>query len=239
MLEFPPATITSLKSRVTSSNLFRSSFSSPLSIFGSFLFLIFLNAIEIHSIHLTQSVKKKPKQLYISEIMIVSTYSSHHLYQMPQRAAAVESPYSCTTSMPPMSDETSSLFCDLQQSLLTPSLNLTHFVTILKGHFKSSTDRESTTEDDLLLDGNDDLLCHDRFGFTPLHVLTMSSNPDINLCREVLKRYPEAVSTEDYLGALPIDYALKNNAPVEIIQLLVPDKKAKWDQLIKGMIDKD
>ena len=54
----------------------------------------------------------------------------------------------------------------------------------------------------------------DTFGMTPLHILTLSAKPNLNLIQDLVERYPESLRKKDRWGRYPIFYALLNrNSP--------------------------
>lgn len=87
-----------------------------------------------------------------------------------------------------------------------------------------------TNQSDGAGDGNSSKRTTDCFGMTPLHVLACSSRPHPKLLKVLLDRsnkgnshddYYYSVLTKDGCGNYPIHHAVRCNAPIEIVQLLI------------------
>jgi hypothetical protein len=81
----------------------------------------------------------------------------------------------------------------------------------------------------------------DCLGMTPLHILSLSTKPNLELFRDLVQNYPQDVVTKDIWGDLPIYYACLSNAPLEIMQLLLethvaafPTKKLDWTWMVSN-----
>lgn len=61
----------------------------------------------------------------------------------------------------------------------------------------------------------------DCLGMTPLHILALSSNQNIESYKLLMEQYPGYIITKDKWGELPIYYACTTSAPLEIIQFLL------------------
>lgn len=77
------------------------------------------------------------------------------------------------------------------------------------------------------------------FGMTPLHILAMSTGPNLYLCEALLQEYPTDLLKENVWGDRPLYEACACNAPLDIIQLFVdtllqnfPDEAPDWLSLI-------
>jgi hypothetical protein len=77
------------------------------------------------------------------------------------------------------------------------------------------------------------------FGMTPLHILAMSTAPNLSLCNALLKKYPNDLLAEHIWGLRPLHEACACSAPLDMIQLLVetlvqnfPDQTPDWLSLI-------
>ncbi|CAJ1938938.1 unnamed protein product [Cylindrotheca closterium] len=63
----------------------------------------------------------------------------------------------------------------------------------------------------------------DCLGMTPLHILALSSRQILPLYKVLLKHCPDDVITKDKWGDLPLHFACKIDAPLEVIQLLLEE----------------
>jgi hypothetical protein len=57
------------------------------------------------------------------------------------------------------------------------------------------------------------LKMQDKFGMTALHILSMSTKPNLELCKELVERAPENLVTLDKWGNVPSDNMLFNMSP--------------------------
>eukprot|EP00980_Cylindrotheca_fusiformis_P021395 scaffold8259_cov143-Cylindrotheca_fusiformis.AAC.13 len=79
----------------------------------------------------------------------------------------------------------------------------------------------------------------DPFAMTPLHVLALSTKPNMALCHALLQDYPEDLLVENIWGDQPLHEACACNAPLNMIRRLVdtlvekfPDQPPDWVSLI-------
>ncbi|KAL3941437.1 MAG: hypothetical protein SGBAC_004207 [Bacillariaceae sp.] len=63
----------------------------------------------------------------------------------------------------------------------------------------------------------------DCLGMTPLHILASSTRQILPLYKAVLRHTPKDVITKDKWGDLPLYFACKTDAPLEVIQLLLEE----------------
>lgn len=82
----------------------------------------------------------------------------------------------------------------------------------------------------------------DCLGMTPLNILSCSTIHRIELYKILIEKYPESLIAEDRWGALPLLYAIRGNAPKEIVQLLVesyqsihPNHTFNWNKMVETM----
>lgn len=80
----------------------------------------------------------------------------------------------------------------------------------------------------------------DCLGMTPLHILILSSKPNVKIIRVLLQYCPDDLIAKDKWGYLPFYYACECDAPLEIIQLFVeihtaifPDEELDWTKMVK------
>jgi hypothetical protein len=84
----------------------------------------------------------------------------------------------------------------------------------------------------------------DIFGMTPLHIMMLSARPNLAVCLRLLVEYPSNLTTRDTIGGnLPVDYACKRDAPVQIVELMVDTQRTRlpgfemdWHELIVSTI---
>jgi hypothetical protein len=70
----------------------------------------------------------------------------------------------------------------------------------------------------------------DCFGMTPLHILALSGNPNLDLFKVILKGSNNKMDivTKDRHGSLPIHYACISKMPLEIFQLLLDTQRSAF-----------
>ena len=66
----------------------------------------------------------------------------------------------------------------------------------------------------------------DCLGMTPLHILSCSTKPTIEMYRLLIDTYPETLIMKDKWGDVPLLYAIWCNAPSEVIDLFVESYKS-------------
>jgi hypothetical protein len=82
----------------------------------------------------------------------------------------------------------------------------------------------------------------DCLGMTPLHILALSKQPNIELIQAIVRKSPTDLITKDKWGDYPIDYACWIDAPVEILRILLETHRTKylfhelhWDKMIDNL----
>lgn len=91
------------------------------------------------------------------------------------------------------------------------------------------------------LESSTDVVKHqDCLGMTPLHILALSTKQRLELYQVLVRRYPHYLVTKDEWGDLPLHYACKVNAPLEIVQFLLeahkqafPNYKLDWKKAVE------
>lgn len=80
----------------------------------------------------------------------------------------------------------------------------------------------------------------DCLGMTPLHILALSTKPNLELFQALLKRNHEDLITKDKWGDLPLYYACFSDAPLEIVKLFLEvhktdflDKSLNWTRMVE------
>jgi hypothetical protein len=84
----------------------------------------------------------------------------------------------------------------------------------------------------------------DFMGMTPLHILACSTKHNLEMYQLLVGAYPEILIVKDNIwGELPLLYAFRCNAPIEIIQFLMESYKAKyptyefaWEGMVQQLI---
>lgn len=71
----------------------------------------------------------------------------------------------------------------------------------------------------------------DCFGMTPLHILSLSAKPKLDLFTALLGRTVGDLMTKDGLGKLPIHYICLSNAPFEFFKLALNTQRSEFPQL--------
>lgn len=81
----------------------------------------------------------------------------------------------------------------------------------------------------------------DMFGMTPLHILMLSSKPDLEILKSILPGHEANLVAVDDWKFLPIDYACGTDAPIEMVRLLLetqnklfPDLIPDWRKLVSA-----
>jgi len=82
----------------------------------------------------------------------------------------------------------------------------------------------------------------DCLGMTPLHILSCSTKPTIEMYQLLIEKYPETLIVKDKWGDIPLLYALWCNAPNEVLDLLVesykslhPDYEFDWSGMMQTL----
>jgi hypothetical protein len=106
-----------------------------------------------------------------------------------------------------------------------------------QGYNNNPSTLEKLTE--ILAEDSTDGNQGDIFGMTPLHIAALSAQPNLELLRVLLQRYPKTMLVKDEWGNLPLNYAIRSDTPVEAVKLLVeaqemefPDEGPYWKVLI-------
>jgi hypothetical protein len=82
-------------------------------------------------------------------------------------------------------------------------------------------------------------LHQDCLGMTPLHILACSTVQCLEMYQLMVDNYPANLIVEDVWGAVPLLYAVRGNAPSEIVHFLVnsyqslyPDHEFNWSDMV-------
>mmetsp|Transcript_12607 Transcript_12607/g.30109 ORF Transcript_12607/g.30109 Transcript_12607/m.30109 type:complete len:479 (-) Transcript_12607:15-1451(-) len=101
-----------------------------------------------------------------------------------------------------------------------------HSLCYYHSYYGSASDTErfvSKLEEIIASSENKQQSQRDCLGMTPLHILCLSTRQILPLYRVLLKHCPNHVIAKDKFGDLPLYFACKINAPLEVIQLLLEE----------------
>jgi hypothetical protein len=80
----------------------------------------------------------------------------------------------------------------------------------------------------------------DCLGMTPLHILALSTKPNLKLFQALLKHNQDDLITKDKWGDLPLYYACFSDAPLEIVKLFLEahktaflDQPLNWTKMVE------
>jgi hypothetical protein len=80
----------------------------------------------------------------------------------------------------------------------------------------------------------------DCLGMTPLHILALSTKPNLKLFQALLKHNQDDLITKDKWGDLPLYYACFSDAPLEIVKLFLEvhktaflDQEMNWTRMVE------
>lgn len=92
-------------------------------------------------------------------------------------------------------------------------------------YFQGAEDVESSLSRVINEEYNPDDGLFDSFGMTPLHILTLSPNPNLNLFKALVEKFPNILEGEDKLGYDPASNLYMSLAPtaIEMIKIIIKE----------------